>query len=221
MPDDVAFISAILANPSENGPRLVYADWLDERGDPRGTFLRWQCELFTIPPDDEYRRILQDRIRAYCATIDPAWLAKVIRAAIELCHFEERLTSQQRMRLRLRRLLQPDRPVQFEFACPKKWEYLELTKDASIRHCDTCQRDVYLSANIEDARNNARIGRCIALDCRVVRREGDLFPGEELVVGRPALPIHQDAPVPQATPNPVDLPDDDPRPLHPRRGRRR
>ncbi len=36
---------AILQNPDDIAPRLVYADWCDEQGDPRGEFIRIQCEL--------------------------------------------------------------------------------------------------------------------------------------------------------------------------------
>lgn len=43
--DDQAFIAAIIANPADDLPRLVYADWLDDRGDPRGEFIRVQVEL--------------------------------------------------------------------------------------------------------------------------------------------------------------------------------
>jgi uncharacterized protein (TIGR02996 family) len=43
--DGEPFLKAILADPLNDGPRLVYADWLDERGDPRGEFIRVQCEL--------------------------------------------------------------------------------------------------------------------------------------------------------------------------------
>jgi uncharacterized protein (TIGR02996 family) len=38
--DDLAFWEAILAAPDDDLPRLVYADWLDERGDPAAAFLR-------------------------------------------------------------------------------------------------------------------------------------------------------------------------------------
>jgi uncharacterized protein (TIGR02996 family) len=34
MSDEAAFLNAILANPEDDAPRLVYADWLEERGDP-------------------------------------------------------------------------------------------------------------------------------------------------------------------------------------------
>jgi uncharacterized protein (TIGR02996 family) len=42
---DDAFLRQILAHPFDDGPRLVYADRLDERGDPRGEFIRVQCEI--------------------------------------------------------------------------------------------------------------------------------------------------------------------------------
>jgi uncharacterized protein (TIGR02996 family) len=37
---EVAFLHAIRANAADSGPTLVYADWLEERGDPRGQLLR-------------------------------------------------------------------------------------------------------------------------------------------------------------------------------------
>jgi uncharacterized protein (TIGR02996 family) len=46
--DDSSFLRAILEDPLDDGPRLVWADALDERGDPRGEFVRVQCELARI-----------------------------------------------------------------------------------------------------------------------------------------------------------------------------
>jgi uncharacterized protein (TIGR02996 family) len=40
MSDDSAFLQAVLASPDDNDLRLIYADWLEERGDARGPFLR-------------------------------------------------------------------------------------------------------------------------------------------------------------------------------------
>jgi uncharacterized protein (TIGR02996 family) len=39
--DEAAFRNAIFAAPDDPLPKLVLADWLDERGDPRGACLRW------------------------------------------------------------------------------------------------------------------------------------------------------------------------------------
>ena len=43
---------AIRQNPDDLTPRLIYADWCDQQGDPRGEFIRIQCELaaFEGPP---------------------------------------------------------------------------------------------------------------------------------------------------------------------------
>lgn len=45
--DDIAFQRAILANPTDMTLKLVYADWLQERDDPRAEFVRLQVELYT------------------------------------------------------------------------------------------------------------------------------------------------------------------------------
>jgi uncharacterized protein (TIGR02996 family) len=43
--DHPDFLAAILANPDDDSLRLIFADWLEERGDPRGEFIRVQIEL--------------------------------------------------------------------------------------------------------------------------------------------------------------------------------
>jgi len=42
MADAAAFLAAITADPDDDLPRLLYADWLDLRSDPRGEFIRLQ-----------------------------------------------------------------------------------------------------------------------------------------------------------------------------------
>jgi uncharacterized protein (TIGR02996 family) len=46
MSDESAFLAAIKSAPDDDTARLVYADWLDERGDPRGGLLR--THLFAL-----------------------------------------------------------------------------------------------------------------------------------------------------------------------------
>jgi uncharacterized protein (TIGR02996 family) len=46
MTQESHFTEAVLAHPGDDGPRLVYADWLEERGDGRGTWLRFACTEF-------------------------------------------------------------------------------------------------------------------------------------------------------------------------------
>lgn len=39
------FLAAIAADPADDGLKLVYADWLDDRGDRRGQIIRLSVEL--------------------------------------------------------------------------------------------------------------------------------------------------------------------------------
>jgi uncharacterized protein (TIGR02996 family) len=49
-----AFLDDIVRHPADDGPRLVYADWLDEQGDPaRAEFIRVQCTRARGGPGDE------------------------------------------------------------------------------------------------------------------------------------------------------------------------
>ena len=41
MSDEAAFLEALKANPADDTTRLVYADWLDEHGEPaKAEYLR-------------------------------------------------------------------------------------------------------------------------------------------------------------------------------------
>jgi uncharacterized protein (TIGR02996 family) len=57
-----AFVSAIRASPEDDGPRLAYADWLRENGQPqRAEFIRVQVDLASLTTDDPRREVLADR----------------------------------------------------------------------------------------------------------------------------------------------------------------
>jgi uncharacterized protein (TIGR02996 family) len=50
--DRDALVAAICANPEEDTPRLMFADWLDEHGAPeRAEFIRLQCEQARLADD--------------------------------------------------------------------------------------------------------------------------------------------------------------------------
>jgi uncharacterized protein (TIGR02996 family) len=51
VPSEDTFLQAILESPDDYSPRLLFADWLDERGDPRGELIRVQCELASLGYD--------------------------------------------------------------------------------------------------------------------------------------------------------------------------
>jgi uncharacterized protein (TIGR02996 family) len=43
--DEPTLLAAIAADPDDDGPRIVYADWLLQAGDPRGELIAIQCAL--------------------------------------------------------------------------------------------------------------------------------------------------------------------------------
>ena len=78
-----AFLDAIRESPDDDVPRLIFADWLDDHGEPeRAEFVRLQCELARLPPNDERRPALEERECALQVHNWEAWLgplAKVLR----------------------------------------------------------------------------------------------------------------------------------------------
>jgi uncharacterized protein (TIGR02996 family) len=52
MSDRDALLEAVFSNPADDAPRLVYADWLDEHGEPaQAAFIRAQVALAKTEPE--------------------------------------------------------------------------------------------------------------------------------------------------------------------------
>jgi uncharacterized protein (TIGR02996 family) len=74
MPADADFLRLILADPDADGPRLVYADWLDAQGQPaRAEFIRVQCATAALPLDDPQATVLQSRADILLEQYRVAW----------------------------------------------------------------------------------------------------------------------------------------------------
>jgi uncharacterized protein (TIGR02996 family) len=64
MTERQALFEAILANPDDDLPRLVFADWLEEHGETdRSEFIRVQIERARLDEYDPLRGVLQERER--------------------------------------------------------------------------------------------------------------------------------------------------------------
>ncbi len=82
MTDDRALLDAIRADPSDDGPRLAYADWLEEHGTAqRAEFIRLQCELAKRSEDaaDEVTKQLRDRQWQLLKAQEKKWLGPAAR----------------------------------------------------------------------------------------------------------------------------------------------
>ena len=64
MSTEASLLQAIQDDPADVASRLVFADWLEERDDPRGEFLRVQTELLGWVP----------WFRCRAAAAEAAWL---------------------------------------------------------------------------------------------------------------------------------------------------
>ncbi len=70
-----AFLQRIRAYPDDDAQRLIFADWLDEEGDPRGRFVRVQLALAALPADAPERPALVSAERDLLAAHREAWEA--------------------------------------------------------------------------------------------------------------------------------------------------
>jgi uncharacterized protein (TIGR02996 family) len=57
-----SFLATIRANFDDDAPRLVFADWLDDHGDPRGEMIRLSCELESLLAQSPDRPAMEARL---------------------------------------------------------------------------------------------------------------------------------------------------------------
>src|SRR5262245_55536383 len=67
-------LAACKADPNDDGLRLILADWLEERGDPRGAFVRLQVERSRLRDWDARQADLARREAALLRRHRAAWL---------------------------------------------------------------------------------------------------------------------------------------------------
>jgi uncharacterized protein (TIGR02996 family) len=144
--NEKAFLQAIAHDPQDEAPRLIYADWLEERGDPRAEYLRVEVAMARLSKTGRKYRALAKRLRELQVGLDRQWLAWVDRtAAVRSCRFR------------------------FEFECPLRWENLKPTGRATVRFCEACRQKVYHCQSLREVFRRARQGKCVAVDEEVFR----------------------------------------------------
>src|SRR5919204_1426609 len=60
-PEVLVFLKEVRENPEDDTPRLVLADWLQDRGDPRGEFVHLRVVGARLAEDDPHRASLGRR----------------------------------------------------------------------------------------------------------------------------------------------------------------
>jgi uncharacterized protein (TIGR02996 family) len=95
--NETAFLQSIAQDSADNVARLVFADWLDERGEsPRADFIRVQCELASSRIPDERRYALRVRERELLNAHRQKW-CQAFGLPIEDVCFERGLISKMRL----------------------------------------------------------------------------------------------------------------------------
>lgn len=97
MSEHAAFIQAIIEDPEDDLPRLVYADWLEEQGDPRGEFIRLQVQSAALPEYDPARESLDQRAQQLLDAYIYGW-TKPIGAQVQDLKFRRGFVESLTMR---------------------------------------------------------------------------------------------------------------------------
>ena len=143
--DEESFLRTIRNAPKEDAPLLVYADWLEERGDDtsavKAEFLRLHTALDDQTGKKGLRKARRKRLQQLAAGLDTAWLAIVSRIPIESCQ-GKRAEAEAGQAYQLT----------FEYLCDRRWEDLRTTEDRAVRYCDQCQHNVHYCGTIMEAR---------------------------------------------------------------------
>lgn len=143
------FLAAVLEDVEQNETRLVYADWLEEHGDPvKSSYLRLEIEAHEILSEG---RLLSEELRLKLLDeslrLSLAWTALVTRARIEGCRHWSRED------------------------CPGRWELLQQTEELSSRRCDICLALVNYRYTIS---RGDQVYEPVAIDPAAKRSPGDL-----------------------------------------------
>jgi uncharacterized protein (TIGR02996 family) len=142
---DKAFLRAILDVPEDRNTWLIYADWLDDRGDPRAEFLRLMVARALAADDDAARAPVEERLAHLRTALDPHWLMVFDPAPVGNCPPNG---------------WAPGR-------CRWRWDDMAATDVPDIRICRDCRRAVHYCHTIEEARLFVSCGQRVALSTRV------------------------------------------------------
>ena len=71
----------------------------------------------------------------------------------------------------------------FAYQCPKSWDQLFRTNVDSVRFCDQCEKNVYLSNSSTEALEHASKGECVAIPIELTREAKQALDSRNMVVG--------------------------------------
>jgi uncharacterized protein (TIGR02996 family) len=151
MHDEQDFLQQIRERPHDEAIRLVFADWLEEAGDPRAEFLRVDAQLAQMDRADPAYEVRLFHWRDLRDGLPADWQLLLGRSVVENCGLK----------------LLP---------CPQKWNDLDATPHDGVRRCWACERNVHYCQSMDELHAHARRGDCVAVDPRIPHLARDLLP---------------------------------------------
>jgi uncharacterized protein (TIGR02996 family) len=133
VPVEQRFLMQLRDAPEDLAMRMVFADWLEERGQPNKALV---VRLLADPPAEGTPAMRELRIAS--AYLDGEWLAIVSRVPIARC-------------------------AVYRLDCPGRWDALLTTDDPFVRGCGECQRSVHFCATLAEVRRQGIADNCVAL----------------------------------------------------------
>ncbi len=115
----LAFLDDVKSHPEDDVPRLILADWLAERGDPRGEFLHVQCRLAASEWGDPHGDDLACRQRELLTANAATWTGPLAPYILDR-HFWRGLL---RVNMRADRLLDAGRAG---LGATEEWAWVEM-----------------------------------------------------------------------------------------------
>ncbi len=144
-----AFLRGIAAAPRDVACRLVYADWLEDRGrHDCAELVRSELTLLDIEEGDPREPVLRHRVKALTPLVSVEMRRAISRGPIEGC---DELGS-----------------------CAQSWDALRATADPCARRCVVCDRDVLYASSVAEAIERVAVGTPVVVDAAVARTPGDL-----------------------------------------------
>ena len=186
-PQETELLKAIAADPDSSPLRLIYADWLEERDDPRCEYLRLECQFQELIARTRQQADTKESVSR---------LARLRRRLSELLTgprtTEQRLPGPvkaqlQSLRERMTELREEcespwlaavsrsgvsccEKTADFRFECPLKWTDLTPTADPYVKHCAACESPVYFEIDLSMAQERASEGKCVCVPADMTSR---------------------------------------------------
>ncbi len=171
MNEDREFLDEILRWPDNLAARLIYADWLEERGEPRGEFIRVQCELERIGEDSLRGQQLARRAQELLVEHETAWvepLLPVVKRWRFRRGFVEVVKMSMRNFVRHGDVLFQSFPVRTVFFTGNRQEFAPVIESPNLArltqiNLNGCEIE---SSEVEGLVRRASLDRLIGLDLR-------------------------------------------------------